>query len=407
MKFRSFLLYTALAVFLVAGLFAIGATFGAKVAIVAYLAGNALCSPLMSQCLGDNAWTKLGDLWVPEIVSEGMREPLVERSAFLDSGVVATSAELVAAASGPGTDITVNMILEPSHDDQQQQEDTAPEIKKLSSGTQRVTIMNRVNTLGSTALAQAISGVSAQGDLLSVVLDCIKSLRKLNRGRVVAKSLSGLFDVTAAPAANTGAFKALRKDAFIEDGNAAVPATHFIDSDKIIDAIGLSGQNKAHFTGGAICMHSKIEGALNKQGSIDVIRDADGNIVLRSYKGLTVIMDDTLVRNGGTSGQVYYTFICGLKSIAMGDKPQIVTDLAGEVASLSLDLRDVAKNNVAVYDRTRFILHPQGAKWSPQNGVPVITEAGPSNTELADDANWALGAQDVRNVRIVCLRTNG
>jgi hypothetical protein len=362
------------------------------------------CVPLR---LSVDAWTKLADLWVPEVLVEGMQEPVIERTAFLDSGVCVGNAEMRAIVeAGRGTEIEIPFIIEPNHDDQQQQEDTAPDIKKMSSGLQRAALFRRVSTLGATALSGVISGVKPGGDILTVLLGAVQGLRKRQRNRLVLKALSGLFHVASAPNAGTGAFRALRKDYFSETG--AAPAEGFlIESTKMLQAIGLLGEVKEVLTGGAILMHSDIETALVDQDQIDVIKNSEGEIIMRRWKGLQVFISDLLVRNGGVSGKVYYTFFCARGSIAMEDKPQVVTDLAGPTAALQLAIRDVAKNNVALYDRTQFVLHPQGAKWNPQVNVPAIEEAGPSNAELADYQNWALGANDIRNTRIVCLRTNG
>lgn len=361
--------------------------------------------PLAPVALHVDAWTKISDLWVPEILVEGMKEEVVERTAFIDSGVVATSPTVTAAASGPGTAIQIPFIVTPNHDDEIQKQDTAPSMNKLGSGLQIAAISNRVSTLGHTALAGQVSGIKPGGDLLRVLLDVVQGLRKRQRNRYVLAQLQGLFHTVSAPAANTGAFKALRLDQFLEDG--AIPlAANLVDSEMLLDAIALAGENSQYFTGGAIHMHSDIANALNKQDQIDTIRNSEGRIVYQSWKGLTVVISDKLIRVGGTSGNVYTTFICGLGSIAMGDKPQMVGGIGNpviDVASLNINA-DVTKNNAGIYDRTRFICHPQGAKWT---GTPADTDGGPTNAELATYGNWALGANDAQNVRIVCVRTNG
>ncbi len=395
------------AIALVVALFvALAVLVGPAPAAAVILALNVWASTRGAQIYGATEWTKIANLWVPEVIQEAMAEPVVDRTAFIDSGVVASNSEVVAAASGPGTDISIKYVIDPDHADQLQQEDTAPEMRKITSGSQRAAIFNRVSPLGATALSGIISGIKPGGDILSVLLSKIQGLRKRQRHRLVISALSGLFDVTAAPNAVTGAFKALRYDAFSETG-ASPSSDYLIDTTKLLYALALLGENKDFMIDGAIVMHSAIEAALVDQEQIDVVRNSEGQIVLRQWKGMQVFVSDKLVRNGGVSGKVYYTFLCGRGSIAMGDKPQVVTDVAGEVAALQLDLRDIAKNNVAIYDRTRFICHPQGAKWDPEAGVPAAADAGPSNAELEDDANWALGAADIKNTRIVCLRTNG
>jgi len=115
-------------------------------------------------------WTRITDLWVPSIIEEGMQENVVERTAFLDSGVVATSPELTRIASGGGTEVTIPFLIEPNHADQLQTQDTAPELRRMTSGTQKAAVFNRVSTLGMHALAAAVSGVARDGDLLSALI---------------------------------------------------------------------------------------------------------------------------------------------------------------------------------------------------------------------------------------------
>lgn len=402
---RFILAAVALVLLLAFGLNEIATHAGPLAAVGALVALNLALAPKPSHVLGVAAWTKIADLWVPEILAEGMKEAVVERAAFLDSGVVASDPIVVQAAGGPGTSIQIPFVIDPNHDDQLQQEDTAPEMRKIGSGLQVAAIFNRVSPLGATALSGVVSGVKPGGDILRALLDAVQGLRKRQRNRLVLAQLQGLFHTASAPAANTGAWKGLRLDQFLEDG-ATPLAANLADSEMFLDAITLAGENAGYFRGGAILMHSVIANALNKQDQIDTIRNSQGEIVYQSWKGLTVVQSDKLVRDGGTSGKVYTTFICGLGSIAMGDKPQQVGSQSSPVidaASLNI-VADVTKNNISVYDRTRFIIHPQGAKWT---GTPADAAAGPSNAEVATNTNWALGANDVKNVRIVCVRTNG
>ena len=49
--------------------------------------------------LGVSAITKIADLWTPEIIQQAITEPVVERAAFIDSGVVATSSRRACSQS--------------------------------------------------------------------------------------------------------------------------------------------------------------------------------------------------------------------------------------------------------------------------------------------------------------------
>lgn len=136
-----------------------------------------------------------------------------------------------------------------------------------------------------------------------------------------------------------------------------------------------------------------------KQDDITYLKSSEGNIIMRLYKGIPLYISDLLVRNGGTSGKVYDTYIFVPGAIGMGDKMQ--TDKVGDIASLTKK-EDAGPNTVSFFDRNRFVLHVQGTKWV---GTPAGQSA--SNAELATEGNWTLAYGDAKNVGVCCLRTNG
>jgi hypothetical protein len=63
---------------------------------------------------------------------------------------------------------------------------------------------------------------------------------------------------------------------------------------------------------------------------------------------------------------------------------------------------DAAKNNIALYDRTRFLMHVVGTKWK---GSPAGQSA--TNAELATAGNWELAYTSAARVPAVRIQTNG
>lgn len=347
--------------------------------------------------------TQIDDLWVPELWRPTLAEAVISEPHFLRSEVVIGSKELAEFASGPGTDVNIPFYIEPNPADQVQKERTAPTIGKLTTGNQRAAILQRVSPLGATALAKQLSG----SDPVAQILGFVVGIRYRQRATALWSQIKGLYGLASAANSGTGVMRGLRLDNFVEVvGNQT--AAHLIDSDMALDAIALMGEAKMRLEGGVAWMHSKIETALNKQDQIEVIRNSEGKILMKSYKGLRVIIDDRLVRAGTTSGYVYTTILAARASIAHEEKPQIVTDKAGEVAALQMSLNDIAQNETAIYDRTRYVLHVQGAKWNPADVTDFNADGGtPANADLEDPANWGLAFADVRNVGMVVLRTNG
>ena len=74
------------------------------------------------------------------------------------------------------------------------------------------------------------------------------------------------------------------------------------------------------------------------------------------------------------------------------------------MASLAL-YPNPQKNQVEIYDRSRFLIHPNGMKWNPAGGVPAGQSA--TNAELATAGNWTLDYTTADRVGIVSVRTNG
>lgn len=341
------------------------------------------------------AHTNLANLWTPDIWINGLRERVTTRTSIINSGLVVRDPLIDEAASGPGIKAQIPFIKDPNFANEIQVENTAPTINNLTSGKQIAAILNRVSAIGNTALSKAVSGA----DPLSAALDIIADLRLRQHQTTVLNILRGVFGFASTPTGGSAAFKSLRNDIFLEAGATATAANLF-SSSAFIDTTSLLGEVKDKMLQGVVLMHSVVAATALKQDSIAYVRDSEGRVILQTYKGIPLFISDLLRRAGGTSGYVYDTYFALPGAIASGSKPQVAE--VGEVASLLIDKSDIAKNNIAIYDRTRTIFHPQGAAWG---GTPAGQSA--TDAELATEGNWTNALNDIKNVGIVCLRTNG
>ena len=153
---------------------------------------------------------------------------------------------------------------------------------------------------------------------------------------------------------------------------------------------------------GAMIVHPDIETALNNQDDITTEKDSEGRIRLRFYKGqIPLFVSDLLKRAGTTDGYVYDSYVFAPGTVAMGDKPQ--SSEVGDTASLQKE-ESQSLNQIVFHDRTQFVLHPRGAKYT---GTVASAATSPSNTALQTAGNWAAGVSDVRHLGIVQILTNG
>lgn len=339
------------------------------------------------------AATTISDVWVPEVWIPGVAEPVIQQPTLLNSGIVARSPRLDEIASGGGTTANLPNLREPDHDDEVQKV-TGPTVNGIGHGRQVAPILRRVNTLGSKALAQAQIGLPSNinVDLVGFITWCIHRQRMRQRQRTLLAQLRGIFGT---------AFADMGFESFSESV-AAQTSAHFIDGVMFNDATALLGEAKEMLDAGAMICHPDIEKALNNQDDITTEKDSDGRIRLRRYKGqIPLFVSDLLVRPGVTDGKVYDTYIFAPGTVGMGDKPQ--SSDVGDSASL-LKKEDEHLNEITFYDRTQFVLHPNGARWVP---AIATAEDSPSNAELQTALNWQSALSDVRHLGIVQLTTNG
>lgn len=313
--------------------------------------------------------------------------------ALLNSGALVRNATFDEIASGAGA--TANIPLFKDITDQVdaiQVEDTAPTIQNIGSGLMVGAILNRVTANGVTALARQVSG----GDAVAGITSQLAQRRLKQRQTTLVNILRGLFNFSAAPGGSS-ALSAVRKDVSLEAG-ASPAAGQLFTAANFAAAAGLLGELQDSIQAGALMIHGDIYASLKAADPTAFDRPSNVPFVMERYKGIPIYISNVLRRAGGTSGFTYDSYIFSKGVVAWGEKPQIDSI---DAASLIYDM-DKAKNNDIIYDRTRFVLHVNGAKWV---GSPAGQSA--TNAELATAANWNLALTSADRVGVVQLRTNG
>jgi len=358
--------------------------------------------------------TSISNLWIPNIWIRGVNEKVALLPALISSPVVLRNEIFDNLASGGGTSVNIPYFRDiTQQSDAPQVENTQPTIQVIGSGQQVAPILNREYAVSATALAAQVSQVPGSAPLqpIEVMTAQLALGRQMRRQATMVNILKGIFGFANAPA-GAGAMSAVRNDIFLEAG-AAPPAGQCVSVNAIVDTIALLGELAASTLGGGIMMHSVIRAALLKadQISFEHYSLQNGTVLvggapvtnqggyIEMYKGYRVFVSDSLVRAGTTSGKVYATYVFMPGVFAWGEKAQAAQSI--DAASLSYWL-DVQKNNEELYDRTRFIIHPNGLKWT---GTPAGQSA--ADSELATAGNWSLDYSTANRVGIACLRSNG
>ena len=346
------------------------------------------------------ALTEIADLFTPDIWLRALREKMATFPSLLNSGVAVSDAVFDAIASGAGTKANIPFFKDITDDaDAIQVENSAPTDGQITTGTQIAPILNRVTSNAVTALSGQVSGEDPAG----AITDQIVARRMKQRQTTLLSVLRGAFDGTGAKDA-AAELSENRLEYFDESGLDAT-ADQTFSADLFITGKALLGELADELAGGALWIHPNVLATLeiaDKESFKDGV-ESGLPFTVRTYRGVPIFVSSQLRRNGTTNGSVYETYLLARGIVAKGEKPQVsgpINSPVLDVASFNITV-DAAKNNLTMYDRTRFVMHLNGMKY-------VGTPAGQSatNTELATAADWDFVYSSEARTGAVLIRTN-
>lgn len=315
------------------------------------------------------AATVLGDVIVPEIFTPYVIERTAELSEFWQSGLVAPVAEL--NVGDGGSEVQMPFWQDLAGDDQILTTGANLNVANIEAAKDVAVVNARALVYGAKDLAGALAGddpMTAIGNLVAA-----KWARRMQAALIsVFNGAMGALAAETTPV-NTLNISGLSGAAGIFDGEA------------FIDALGQLGDAETRLT--AVGVHSATFRVMKKQNLIEYIPNARGEVVIPTYMGKRVIVDDGMPVSTGT----YTTALFGEGAIGYGEgNPRVPTEIERNAL--------VGGGEEYLVSRRHFVLHPRGIAWSPGGGVPAADT--PTNVELANAGNWERKYES-KNVRIV------
>lgn len=314
----------------------------------------------------------LSQVIVPELFNPYVINRTKEKSAFFQSGIIASNAKYDALASQ--TAPTVNMpFFEDLNGDSEavvEGQDLTP--AKLGSQNDVAAIFRRAKMWYASDLDAALSGL----DPMKAVGERVASFWARDMQHELIQILAGVFGA------------ATMKDNIL-DISALEGAAANWTANAFIDAEEKLGDAKTDLT--AVVMHSATEAYLKKQNLIQTVQPSS-DVAFGLYQGKRVIVDDGCPVSAG----VYTTYLFGDGAIAYGNGSPV-----GFVPT-EID-RDKKKGSGVDYliNRRTSILHPIGVAWT---GASVAnTVSGPTRAEFAKAANWKR-VYETKQIRIVAFK---
>lgn len=331
--------------------------------------------------------TNIADIIVPDIWVPYMQERTAQKSELMQSGLIDRDPAYNALVTQGSNTVNMPFFQDLTGRSQNLSESTPLETKKITASKDVAVIQRRGDAWSTQDLSRALSGADPGGAIADLVADYwVRDMQA-----TLLLMLKGIFASTTMAADHV-------KDISIADGDNA-QSSNLISSGAVIETFSLLGDRLDAFAG--MAMHSDIYWELEKQNLIEYLSPAEqGATPIRTYRGKTVIVDDTLPKvAGGTSGFVYSTYLFGQNAIAYGEDPMPM-GAGGEQIAVEVD-RDILAGQSYLTNRRHFIMHAKGVKWQG-----TISGDTPADGELEAGASWAR-VFEKKNVAIACLRTNG
>lgn len=336
------------------------------------------------------ATVRLSDVVIPEVWATYGEVNSPELIAFLESGIVVNDERLNQYAQGPSKTGHIPFWLDLDQTEEQDYSNDDPTDMSAPSkiGTSQMAFRKAY-------MSKSWSDMDLAGELIAQdPLQHIKTrtstywLRRLQR-RIIAIAKGVLAENIANDASD------MVIDISTEDGLNATAANRF-NSVAFLNAAFTMGDASGGFVG--IGMHSMVAKQLTVLDEIEVLKDSTGNVLTQFYKGLRVIMDDSLpVIAGGVSGYRFVSVLFGRGFIGMGvGTPDV------PVETIRVPAAGNGGGMETFFERKTWLLHPIGHNWVEDGS---IVEFSPTDANLADQRFWDR-IYDRKQVPVAFLITN-
>ena len=317
--------------------------------------------------------TELTDIFVPEVFASYQVNDSVEKTAFVESGVVVLNPELDARAKSGGLLTTVpfwndlDASIEPNYSNTTYTDVAEPQKITSDEMTARISYLNE--GFSSSDLNKELAG----SDPMQRIANRVDAYWERQFQRRVLAIAVGLYnDNVAANASDMTVDVTSSTPGTITDANR-------FDSSSFVDAQFTMGDQVGKL--GVFATHSMIYKRMVKEQLIDFIRDAEGKLLWTEYLGARVIVDDGMPTFGTGVDRKYLSILFGTGAMGYGrGTPKNPAKVA------RYEERANGGGVEVLWSRKTWLIHPGGYDFLST----TITAPGLSPTwaNLNDAANW-------------------
>jgi hypothetical protein len=341
--------------------------------------------------------TQISDVVVPAIFTPYTQQLTEEKARLIQAGAVVRDAHIDQLLSGGGLTFDVPSFKDLDNDAERVSTDSVPfkytagvaDPDPLKTGTRdEVAVrLSRNNSWASADLAAVLAGK----DPMQSIADRVAYYWTRRLQAVFIATVKGIFaDNAAAPAGSEHVLNDLTFD--IKGGAYSAGVTDF-SAEAFLDAALTMGDSQDALK--MVMVHSVVYNKMQKNNLIDFIPDARGEVVIPTFLGREVIVDDGVPFSAG----VYESWMFGPGALRLGvGSPAVPTEIERLAGAGN------GGGAQTLYNRVEWCLHPVGHKYAG-----TAPKGGPSNAasanNLADLNSWVRVFPERKQIKIARLIT--
>lgn len=346
------------------------------------------------------ATVQLSDIFIKKVYQSIVPKNNTQRLALLNSGLLVRNAEFDAIAGQSTKEVEVpvwNDLAtdgEPNYSNDNPDSRATPQKVNTTSMKARTAFMN--NSWSATDLAVELG--RNVGDPMTRIKTRTTNYWDIQRQKRLIACSKGILAKNVA--SNNGD---MLFNAAIADGDQA-EAANLISRSAVVEAVFTLGDRFDDIR--AMAMHSVVYQRLVDQQQIEFIQPAGVDLMIPTYLGKRVIVDDACPAvAGGTSGFIYTTILFGAGCFGYGEgnPPNPVEVWRDPQAANGAGLE-------VLIERCTWLLHPTGHNFTSATlSGGAVDNANPVSATLADlalAANWTR-VMDRKHIPLAFLKTNG
>lgn len=332
----------------------------------------------------------VSDVIVPETFAPYVQVLTEEKSRLIQSGAIARDAALDQFLAGGGLTMHAPSWRDLDNDADNVSGDASDgnsSPNKIGSQDEIVVRKSRNNSWSTSDLSAALAG----SDPADAIATRVSAYWIRRAQAMFVATMTGVFaDNAAAP---TGTEHVQNDLTFSIAGAGFVDGVTNFTAEAFVDAAVTMGDSMDSL--GLVFVHSIVYARMQKNNMIDMVPDARQEIMIPTFLGREVIVDDGMPANAG----VYESWLFGRGALRLGmGSPKVPAEV---------DRSPAAGNGGGVetlYSRTEWCLHPVGHKYA---GTPA--KGGPSNAATANNlaaaASWQRVYKERKQIKIARLIT--